>query len=47
MEFTLLTRPFFQIAPDLGDFLKGIGVAIIFSALFVQWKAKRQAGSGS
>lgn len=43
MSFTLLTRLFFETPVDIADFLKGLGVAFIISALFVQKKLERSA----
>ena len=43
MSFTLLTRNFFETPLDLDDFFKGLGVAFIISALFVQRKLERKA----
>ena len=42
MSFTLLTRHFFETPIDVDDFLKGLGVAFIVSALFVQKKLEKK-----
>jgi hypothetical protein len=41
MGFTVLTRSFFTIPESIGDFLKGFGVAFIFSA-FILMVRQRQ-----
>jgi hypothetical protein len=41
MSFTLFTRHFFHVPDSLSDFLKGLGVAFIISALFVQKKLEK------
>jgi hypothetical protein len=41
MSFTLFTKHFFKVPDTLGDFLKGLGVAFIISALFVQKKLEK------
>ncbi|UBM60804.1 hypothetical protein LAG90_09165 [Marinilongibacter aquaticus] len=43
MSFTLLTGNFFGIPSGLDDFIKGLGVAFMISALFVQRKLERKA----
>ncbi|MCB0707342.1 MAG: hypothetical protein KDC34_18625 [Saprospiraceae bacterium] len=42
MSFTLLTRHFFETPLDTADFLKGLGVAFIISALFIQRKFEKK-----
>ena len=42
MSFTLLTRHFFETPIDVDDFLKGLGVAFMISALFVQKKLETE-----
>jgi hypothetical protein len=41
MSFTLFTRHFFNVPDALSDFLKGLGVVFIISALFVQKKLEK------
>ena len=38
MGFTVFTRSFIAVPEDMADFLKGIGVAIIISAFFLDRK---------
>jgi len=41
MSFTLFTRHFLNVPDNLSDFFKGLGIAFIISALFVQKKLER------
>jgi hypothetical protein len=41
MSFSLFASPFIKISDPITDFLKGLGVAFIISALFVQKKLSR------
>lgn len=41
MSFQLLTQHFFAIPLSVMDFMKGLGVALILSALYVQFKLQR------
>jgi len=43
MSFTLLTKNFFQIPEGPDDFMKGFGVALMISSLFVQRKLDKKA----
>ena len=41
MSFTLFTRSFINVPESISDFLKGFGVALIFSAFFLEKKKKQ------
>lgn len=41
MAFGLLASPFIHVPNAADDFLKGLGIAFIFSALFLDGKMKR------
>ena len=41
MAFGLFARPYINISESANDFLKGIGVALIFGALFLQINHQR------
>jgi hypothetical protein len=41
MSFSLLASPFIKVPDSITDFLKGMGVAFIIAALFVQKKLQR------
>ncbi|MDZ4710242.1 MAG: hypothetical protein SH818_17715 [Saprospiraceae bacterium] len=42
LSFTLLTIPITNIPEGTGDFLKGLGLAFILSALIIQYKLERK-----
>jgi glycopeptide antibiotics resistance protein len=42
ISFTLLTRHFFETPVDIADFLTGLGVAFMLSALYVQNKLEKK-----
>jgi len=44
MSFTLLTQNLFTVPEGPADFLKGLGITLTISALFVQLKLERKAG---
>lgn len=46
MSFTLLTRHITDIPAGPGDFLKGLGLAFILSALIIQHKLERKYQDG-
>jgi hypothetical protein len=41
MAFSLFVSPLVQVPTSVNDFLKGLGIAFIFSALLVERKLKR------
>ena len=43
MAFGLLVSPFMQVPNSADDFLKGLGIAFIFSALFLDRKMRRES----
>jgi hypothetical protein len=45
MSFTLFTNPIMKVPVDLGDFIKGFGVALVFGALYVQKKLERKVAA--
>jgi hypothetical protein len=48
MAFPVLTRSFIPMTPDLGDFVKGLGVALmIWAAISQRFAVKRSAKTES
>jgi hypothetical protein len=41
MSFTMFTRSFFTLPESVADFLKGIGVALVFGACVIMVRQKR------
>lgn len=40
--FGTLSRPYLHMDTNIDDFLKGVGVAFVISALFFQFRKKRE-----